>query len=169
MSTGKHPSSRRYPPEVKERGLASRPGLTAKPHEPVWQPNRRLHRLPHKRNDARLKGGATAPERYLRLRGQRSDLVCGQPGGRRCKPKPDHPDRSRDPEGPFQQLDREVTVVSPRDPEDRSELGPIAPVSATATPLRLRARRIQVSRRWRVSEPVDHPLDREPERTGQVV
>ena len=102
-----------------QHGLASRPALTAKPHEPVWQPNRRLHRLPTKRNDVRLEVGATAPDRYLRLRGQRSDLVCGQPGGRRCEPKPDHPDRLRDPEGPFQQLDREVTVVSLRDPEDR--------------------------------------------------
>jgi hypothetical protein len=38
-----------------QHGLASRPALTAKPHEPVWQPNRRLHRLPTKRNDVRLK------------------------------------------------------------------------------------------------------------------
>src|SRR4249920_554706 len=90
-----------------QHGLASRPALTAKRHEPVWQPNRRL------------KVGATASDRYLRLRRQRSDLVCGQPGGRRGEPKPDHPDRLRDPEGPFQQLDREVTVVSLRNPEGR--------------------------------------------------
>jgi hypothetical protein len=81
--------------------------------------------LRHKRNDARSKVGATAPGRYLRLWGQRSDLACGQPGGRRCEPKPGHPDRTRDPEGPFQHLDREVAVVSFQDPEDRSEFGPI--------------------------------------------
>jgi len=39
----------------------------------------------------------------------------------------------------------------------------------TGSTLRLLARRIQISRRRRVSGSVDHPFEREPERTGEVV
>ena len=87
---------------------------TATPCSPPWKVHMRA-----------IEVGASAPETYLRLRGQRPDLPCGQPGGRRCEPKPDHPDRPRDPEDLFQQLHREVTFIALRDPEDRSQLGPI--------------------------------------------